>query len=272
MPSNRFPDSREKRALRRRDAWFLEGFVKNVGHTLDYCGMPSVEFLDVEAWLPSLRSVVAVEYDAEVANDMRIERDRQQLPFGVRIVEDEMSRFLIETDEVFDVYNLDLYTGFVNPQRKATSGSVAALRAVFGRQSQQQRSFVLITTFNVRDKGADEYLKFLESAKRELRGRAGAEENLAAHMATQATRLKICFPFFCWQQAHALGFEQEIGGVYIYRSTATMVHFHQRFMYRTGEILRVPALRALIAIANLPLYEQKAEIPYRAFTPPVIAE
>src|SRR5215208_4808190 len=106
MPANRFPDSPEKRALRKRDGRLIERFVKRIGRQLDYVGMPSVEYLDVEAWRPSLRSVLALEYDAEVAEDMRIERDRRQFPFSVKVDDGEICDYLAKCKEPFDVYNL----------------------------------------------------------------------------------------------------------------------------------------------------------------------
>jgi hypothetical protein len=270
MPSNRFPDSPEKRALRRRDGQLLEHFASTLGHRLDYCGMPSVEFLDVDAWKQCLRSVVAVEYSSDVANDMRIERDRQQFAFPITIVEANVMEYLVAAPQPFDLFNLDFYTGFVNPTKGARAHSVDALRAVFTRQGQAQRSFTLVVTFNVRDRGASEYLKFLGAARKELSGLTNVEESFAAHEASQAGRLKICFPFFCSQQSHAAGFEQEVEGVYLYQTTATMVHFHQRFMVRKHDVLVVPARQALIDAANLPLYEMKGPIPHKKMVPPQI--
>ena len=86
MPRNRFPDTQEKRELRRRDGRLLEEQAARLTRSLDYCGMPSVEFLDVEAWKPYIRSVLAVEYEPEVMEDMCIERDNRNYPFPVRVI------------------------------------------------------------------------------------------------------------------------------------------------------------------------------------------
>ena len=233
--------------------------------------MPSVEFLDVDTWRACLGTVVAVEYNSEVANDMRIERDRRQFPFPITIVVADIMQYLIDAQQSFDLFNLDFYTGFVNPTKRARARSVDALRSVFTRQGQARRSFTLIVTFNVRDRGASEYLKFLDAARKELSGLSNVNENFAAHQATQAGRLKICFPFFCSQQSHAAGFEQQVEGVYLYRTTATMVHFHQRFTVRKDDVLVVPARQALIEAANLPLYEMTGPIPHKNMIPPQIA-
>jgi hypothetical protein len=266
MPSNRFPDSTEKRALRRRDAQLLEQFAKRIDKKLEYCGMPSVEFLDVESWRASLKSVVGIEYDHDVADDMRIERNQRQFPFPVDIIESDICSFLSNCSQVFDVYNLDFYTGFVNISN-AGAKSIKAIRSLFHKQSQAQRSFSLISTFNVRDKGANEYLKFLKKAGQELSGHPHGEENILEHSNSQASRLKICFPYFCWQLAHANCFEHEMAPVYMYQTSATMVHFHQAFTFIKGDTLTVPALQALIDIANMTLFQMKNEIPYKYFIP-----
>src|SRR5207253_192270 len=86
MPLNRFPDTAEKRELRRRDARLLRQYRERVGHELDYCGMPSVEFLDVEQWKSCIRSVVAVEYDPDVLEDVKIERDNKNFQFPVQVL------------------------------------------------------------------------------------------------------------------------------------------------------------------------------------------
>src|SRR4051812_16569248 len=85
MPTNRFPDSREKRELRRRDARRLAEYVAENGGRLDYCGLPSVEYLDVEAWRPFIRSVTAFESDEASCDDMIVERDLRGFDFPVDI-------------------------------------------------------------------------------------------------------------------------------------------------------------------------------------------
>jgi hypothetical protein len=74
MPKNRFPDSVEKRELRRRDERRIAELASARGKPgLRYCGMPSVEYLDVIEWKEHVSAVTAVEYDADVLSDMRIQ-------------------------------------------------------------------------------------------------------------------------------------------------------------------------------------------------------
>ena len=270
MPRNDFPDSIEKRELRRRDRRLLLARCVSLAHKLDYCGMPSKEFLDVKLWRDCLRSVVAVEVFSDVANEMRVERDREAFDFPVQIVEADVRDYLLESNTSFDVYNLDFYGGFLNPSKNHDSRTINALQALFATQAKSNRSFALITTFNLREAGGKDYLAFLETAKAELSGLANAPANLVAHAQNQGTRLKLCFPFFCLQAANVLGFEQQCENVFLYTSSATMIHFHQWFDFQGHTLPPVRSTNALTRIANLPLFELKGLVPYKKFDPPVI--
>ena len=200
MPYNKFPESPEKQELRRRDARRIADFQNELGRKLDYCGMPSVEFLDVDVWEPYLRSVTAIELSFDMAEDMRIERDKKPYSFPVKIFENDIYSFLSTSKRSYDLYNIDPYGGLLYPTKTHKSRSIEAIRSVFRNQSSDRRSFILINTFNVRGRGALEYLDFLDRAKEELKGKTNSRQNINGHVESQATRLKICFPFFCWLQ------------------------------------------------------------------------
>src|SRR2546430_12134284 len=99
MPQNRFPESAEKRELRRRDSLLIAKFSHKLGRRVDYCGMPSVEYLDVEAWRDHIRSVTAVENHPDVVEDMRIERDRRGYSFPIAIKDLNVLDFLNDTQD-----------------------------------------------------------------------------------------------------------------------------------------------------------------------------
>ncbi len=92
MPKNKFPDSKAKRELRRQDARRLEQFKlqKELKLGLSYCGMPSIEFLDIHAWQKILSSVCAVELDEENLSDMRIQWRTLSLDIPTRFVQDNI--------------------------------------------------------------------------------------------------------------------------------------------------------------------------------------
>jgi hypothetical protein len=134
VPRNRFPDTKEKRELRRRDARKLRELVKLLGRKLEYCGLPGVEFLDVEGWKDCLESVIAFEYDFDTYNDMLIERDRRDYPFPITINPRNISNildFLHNEKYCFDLYNLDFFGGLVYPRKKESFRTTEAFRRIF---------------------------------------------------------------------------------------------------------------------------------------------
>ena len=89
---------------------------------------------------------------------------------------------------------------------------------------------------------------------------ASERENIRAHDHNQTTRLKLCFPYFCWQQAHPLGLEQIVCEATVYQSSATMVHFFQAFRYMGGALPQFAPVSKVIEVANAPLYEMKGQV------------
>ena len=208
MPKNRFPDSLPKRELRRRVARRIRAFreAKNSPLGLSYCGMPSIEFLDVQAWKDFLRSVCAVEIDSEILSDMRIQWSSLALGLPIRFVNADILEFLISTNDCYDLYNLDFFGGFVNPTSNGKSRCVEAIRSLIHRQSVRNQSFISVATFNVRDTGVVEYLAFIDNVPQVLSGWLNIERCCSVHKKNQATRLKFCFPYLCWQLGVANNF------------------------------------------------------------------
>ena len=247
---------------------------------LAYCGMPSVEFLDIAAWKETLRSVCAVEMDGDVLSDMQIEWDIRSLDLPVHFVHCDMLDFLINTDDVYDLYNLDFYGGFVYPNREGDSRCVDAVRSLIHRQSQRSHSFVLITTFNVRDKGAREYSKFIDSVPTALLGWEGIKESCEAHQQNQSTRLKLCFPFFCWHVGMSNGFAVQFDTPTVYSNPTTstsgnrthhqLIHFYAQFVKQSGALPDLTQADSLAEIINYPLRRMDEFIPRVEMYPPQV--
>src|ERR1700741_1022012 len=146
MPANRFPDSVEKRELRRIDGRNIQKFRTNAQLTgLSYCGMPSVEFLDVLAWRSEIRRVEAIEYDQETYNDMQIQWKNLSIPVEYKCVFGNVYEYLRSSTETFDLYNLDFYGGFLNQKKDGSANATEALRALIARHGARAHSFILIT-------------------------------------------------------------------------------------------------------------------------------
>lgn len=281
MPRNLFPDSAEKRELRRRDRRLISRFREDVAkRPLHYCGMPSVEFLDVQAWHEELAHVTALEKYPEVAFNMRITRYDRGFHLPVLVLDGNIIDYLFNVSKPFDLYNLDFFGGLEHGGSGVTS--LKALKQVFRRQEGVKRSFILIVTINVRDKAKEQYLALLDAAEQELKAAstsANVALNIAFHKRKAAERLKLCFLYFCWMQAQSTNFLQRESIVTAYRSrsvderrrevTHHMVHFHQQFEYQDS-VLPTPTTDALVRLANAPLWEMDGQVRQVRFEPPEI--
>lgn len=275
MPQNPFPDSLEKQALRRRDAAFLADFKSRIGRTgLHYCGLTSAEFRDIQVWRPHLTAVHAIEIDSRVRNDMDINWRRLKLGIPLQIISGDILEYLRAPETpCFDLYNLDFYGGFTNPKQDGSSGCREAIRSLASRHREHQRSFALIATYNVRDRGMEQYDAFINEVRSALDGFNNADTNLKGHAKTHATKIKLCYTYTCWHAGVANDFEVEFEDPFVYSSGAsTLVHFYSEFTYSSKPIPTPTADKdALINIANLPLKRMDGRIARVELKPDLIS-
>lgn len=264
MPENPFPDSVEKQALRRRDAVFLEEFrSQTVGRALRYCGLTSAEFKDIQVWRSSLSSVHAVEIDKRVLNDMDINWRRLKLGIPLQVIPADLLDYLrLSTTQCFDLYNLDFYGGFTNPKRDGSSRCREAIRSLASRHREGKCSFAIIATFNVRDRGVEQYDAFLNEVRSALDGFSNVDANLKDHSKSHAIKIKMSYMYSCWHAGVANDFEVGFEDPFVYTSLATtLVHFYATFNYRSTALPTPHADKdALITIANRPLKRMDGRI------------
>src|SRR6266487_1388521 len=273
MPKNRFPDSLPKRELRRRGARRISAFreTKSVPLGLSYCGMPSVEFLDVQAWQESLRSVCAVEIDNEVLSDMRIQWDSLALGLPIHFVHADILEFLCNTNDCYDLYNLDFFGGLINPTSTGESRCVDAIRILVHRQWIRRQSFILVATFNVRDRGAVEYLAFIDNVPQALAGWHNIKNCCNTHKKNQAARLKLCFPYLCWQLAISNNFSVRFNEPpVVCKSSATMIHFYVEFTFQERALPDLTSHEVLADLISMPLLRLDGMIPRVELAPPQV--
>ncbi len=238
---------------------------------LDYCGMPSIEFLDIQEWKDQIRSVLAVELEEDVLSDMKIEWDRINLGIPIEFCGPcNIYNVLSDRKGCYDLYNLDFYGGFLHTRSKRAPKCIEALRAMIARQGAAGQSFILICTFNVRDTGVPDYLKFIDEIPLALAGWRQVEECCKAHRRSQATRLKLCFPFFCWQIGMSNGFSVQFADTVVYESSVTMLHFYCEFTYRSDALPKLTSNETLAEIASRPLIRLNGMIPAIDLAPPTI--
>lgn len=235
MPTNPFPDSIEKDTLRRRDAIALKAFKTSVGSALTYCGLTSAEARDVVIWRELLSSVCAIEIDDGTRSNLHINWRKAKIGLPLKVVNGDIFDFLQASDTVcYDVYNLDMYGGFTYTRKSNSSPCREAVRAICARHRQGKRSFALISTFNVRDTGVEQYDALLDEIKGCLEGLEGVEANLKDHGQSHATKIKLCYMYMCWHAGRTHDFHVEFSEPVLYTSGKTnLVHFYSEFRFRS---------------------------------------
>lgn len=264
MPQNKFPDSLEKQTLRLRDAISLEEFKSRLGvSSLQYCGLTSTEFRDIQVWRPHLASVHAVEIDSSIFNDMEINWRRLKFGLPLDLVPGDILDYLQRpTTPCFDLYNLDFYGGFTNPKSDGTSRCRDTILSLSSRHRERKRSFALIATFNVRDRGVDQYDAFMKEVSARLGGFLNVQSNLKQHAKTHATKIKLSYTYTCWSAGVPNDFSVEFEDPFVYNSGAsTLVHFCSEFIYQPKSLPRPIAEQdALVTLSNLPVKRMDGRI------------
>ena len=263
MPPNPFPDSTEKETLRRRDAVNLRGFKSVLGSTLSYCGLTSAQARDVLIWRESLASVCAVEIDDATRSDLNINWRQFNIGLPLKVVGSDIFEYLQAIDTpCYDVYNLDLYGGFTYSRQSNSSPFREALRAICAKHRQERRSFALISTFNVRDTGVEQYDSLLNEIHNWLEGLEGVEANLKEHGRSHATKIKLCYMYTCWHAGRTHDFHVEFADPVFYNSGNTnLVHFYAEFRFRSQALPTPYADRERLAqLAMMPLRRMNGRI------------
>lgn len=261
VDGNPFPDSPEKRYLRRIHLDYLSQRKQVLGRELAYFGLPSAEMADVKLWRSVLGNITAVERLPHVAEGMY--RTAQQMGVRSRMVLLEGSlldvcRMLAKPEcdmgatlpalslseqakaqrargTGYDVINLDLCGGFLYPKKSGESDNVEALKLLIAFQARHSMPFLLLITFNLRDTGGDEYDSFISEVLRQI-GLAGIQVSTleryyfeaAKGQPPQLRRLRFCVPAYLHQRAHEHFAAKSIGSWYYKTFYHTALFFETR--------------------------------------------
>jgi hypothetical protein len=148
------------------------------------------------------------------------------------------------------------------------SRCVDAIKSLIYKQSVRSQSFILVATFNVRDRGVAEYLNFIDDVPKALAGWQNIEQCCAAHKKNQATRLKLCFPYLCWQLAVSNNFAVWFTEPIVYYSSVTMIHFYAEFTFQERALPDLTTNEVLADLISMPLLKLDRRIPRVELVPP----
>jgi hypothetical protein len=279
--SNPFPESPEKAHLRRLHLARLAKHKQEIGRDLSYLGLPSAEMLDVRVWRPVLGQITAIERDRNVAAAMY--RTAQMLEIRDRtiIVEDDLyqvARILAMEDtdarrriaemlpserekygkirEIpYDVINLDLCGGFLYLRDDGSSENADTLKYIIDHQGRNSCPFFLILTFNLRDTGRDDYVRFIsetldgldtfEFDTRALRNYYLADEHEG--QPPNLRRLRFCVPIFLLRAAFERFNVSSLGAWYYKTFYHSALYFEPRPQGALGTTWPpIPQFKALL--------------------------
>ncbi len=259
MPINPFPESNAKQILRIRDADDIASFRGYLGGAkLNYFGMPSAELLDILEWREHISSFTAVEIDSDVYSDIETTVFINKLDQNHKLILGDVCEVLVNSSfDKYELFNLDFYGGFVYKKKDGSASNPTAIEHLVRWQAQLKGSFLLIITFNLRDKDQIEYERYIKQIENALKGYRGTglTENIEFHLSkgkpTNVYKLKICVPTTVYV-AGLPHYDFTFRRVYHYK---TFVHFVLEMRYIEGEALgNIPSPDVLIDILNKPIF------------------
>lgn len=267
MPINPFPESVEKQVIRIRDGLMIGEFRKREfqDSKLKYFGMPSAELLDILAWEDHISSFTAVERDSDVVKDIEKTIFENKFESISQIVPGDVNQVLKSQDiGKHQLFNLDFYGGFVHLKDDGSASIPDALKSLIRRQATYRESFMLLSTFNLRDDDKVEYDDYISTIYKNL-SRYNVkflDKNIDFHIKrgspTNVYKLKICLPCFVYTSGLP-EFRFELKGLYHYKS---LVHFAIEMRFIKDRALGVvPNAEDLISILNTQIHEVRGRVP-----------
>ena len=267
MPINPFPESIEKQVIRIRDGLLINEFRERVlgGSKIKYFGMPSAELLDILTWQDQLSGFTAVERDLDVVKDIEKSIFEHRFESMSHIIHGDVTEVL-KNQRIgkHQLFNLDFYGGFVHRKEDGSASIPDALKSLIRQQADFRESFILLSTFNLRDDDKVEYDEYIGTIYSNLSRYSvkNLDKNIEFHInrgsPTNAYKLKICFPCFVYVSGLP-EFHCALKRVYHYKN---LVHFAIEMIFVQDRALGgVPNPQGLTEILNAQIYEIDGRVP-----------
>lgn len=303
-----FPESEQKAYLRRHHlVKHIGPYREAIGHKLSYFGLPSSQMYDVDLWKRDLGRITAVERDADVALALLrtatrigvrsiltlLETDITQAARVLAADEDDAKlsvsklaaplakQILDARSAAYDLFNIDLCGGFLYPDSRGESEYEKLMRYLVSFQSRHRQPFMMMVTFNTRDRGINEYRKFIVETLAFLSTMAGTDTNdieryyLAKKVQGQPPslrNLRFCVPCYLHKIASEK-FEVRVLSQWFYKTFYHAVLFFEP-RQGTGLLGNWPPPDEIKAVLNTPLRHvslQDGEIILKLLEAPEVA-
>lgn len=252
---------------------------------LVYFGLPGRNMTDVIEWKDHIGKIIAVEIDEIERHLLMVTAFQNGLDTELKVFVGDVDDLLIrgydgyETslDCTFDLVNLDYYGGLIYKDLKGDSRRIEALRKLIERQRVNKQDFLLLLTFNTRNRDEKEFNKTLDQIDLELDS-VGLDVSPSIEWYKDAHydyKLKVYAIYILNRIGVANGFFLDIEMLqppvtYLGTSRRRMVHFAIPFSYATEVIGTAPTLSS-VDILNLAMLEcQEGELQTYSLQPPVL--
>jgi len=258
-----YTDTPEKATIRKIDKEYLEKYINNEEFKkFRYLGLPGIEFQDLRCWSNLISDAYGCESESDVYNAMKISKVKYAFKFPLKIENIDIEQKIKNLDQNshYNLYNLDYCSGLIY-KKEFSKKKIDTLKNLFNIHSNKRKNFVLISTINMRDKGAQYFNQWLDKFyKDHFKHEKNNKISLKEHQTNQFGRYKIYFLSHCYQFATLNNFKQKFQTVLRYRSNKTnLIHFFQKFTYDTETIQSVISVSPLRKIANEPIFQIEGE-------------
>jgi len=259
-----------KDSIRRNyDKTIIKRFRTHKGTQLTYFGLPGRDMSDVMEWRQHIGRILAVERDDIERHLLMVKAFETSLDKRLRVFVGDIDNLLTKgydeyntpLDSAFDLINLDYYGGLVCKDLKGESKRIEALRKLFERERNAKQDFLLLLTFNTRNRDDQEFKKTLDQVELEL---ASLRLNVSSDIewykeARYDYKLKVYVLYTLDKIAAANRFSFSLKTLqppvtYLGSSNRRMVHFAIPFDY-SKEVAGVGRSHSSVEILNLPMLE-----------------
>lgn len=251
------------------DKPIISRFSEQKSQKLIYFGLPGRNMTDVIEWKEYIEKIFAVEIDEIERHLIMVTAFQNRLDKMLEVFVGDIDELLLrgcdkyETplDCAFDLINLDYYGGLIYKDLKGDSKRIEALRKLIERQRLNKQDFLLLLTFNTRNRDEDEFDKTLDQIDLELDS-VGLDVSPSIDWYIDARydyKIKVYAIYILNRIGAANGFflNNKIlqpPVTYLGTSHRRMVHFALPFNYNADIIGTAPTLSS-VDILNLTLLE-----------------
>jgi hypothetical protein len=263
-----FVSTKSKDLIREQyDKEIIQKEKKRKNVPLIYFGLPGWKMLDVLEWRKYLGKIIAVERERMYRHLLLNVAFSNNLDAQLQLLVGDIDDILLkgfdeeETQPIeptFDLVNLDYEGGILYKDMKGEAKRLNAIKKLFERQSIGKRDFLLLCTFNTRNRDEREFNHTLDIINSQLASyNIDAAEVIEWYKnARYDFKIKVYFPYALDRLAGGNRFTSHFYPPVTYQGSSGVRMIHFVCACRYAERL-IAGGKSLVEIINLPMFEIK---------------